>query len=578
MARGQLPIAGLFLCLPFWWRLEATPVPTPPDESTEVVEWLTRYGYLPSPDPVTGQLQTWEAVVQAIKTMQRFAGLEETGVMDERTVALMKTPRCSLPDVPETDAHPKSERRRRRRSSAGQGWTRKNISWRVRSYPPPTLLSRETVRALLFYALRVWSDPTRLDFHEVGDMGDVELQVDFVRGSHGDGFPFDGPGGAVAHAFFPSDPERAGTVHFDLDESWSFRAPESSGTDLFAVAVHEFGHALGLSHSSSRRSIMRPYYQGPVGDPLQYQLAEEDKKEILQLYGEREHLAGAEPSGATLQPALPDRPKVLPSLRGDAPDRCTSNFDAVSQIRGETFFFKGRYFWRLTHSGHLTSFQPAQIHRFWRGLPVGLDSVDAVYERATDHKIVFFKGAQYWLFRDISLEEGFPRPLSDFGLPSGAAVEGAFSSPLDGKTYLLQGTKVWRFDEEKGKLDAEYPTEANHWKELPSGDIDDLMSDKDGSTYVFRGRQYWKFRGHEPHPEPGYPHVTAVDWLDCPDSSSSTPQSFLKDTPRIYQEHGREPNFDGCSCQARGAGNKLTLRLFWNVLFIALGFWVACFY
>ena len=40
----------------------------------------------------------------------------------------------------------------------------------------------------------------------------------------------------------------------------------------------------------------------------------------------------------------------------------------------------------------MVSLQPAQMHRFWRGLPLHLDSVDAVYERTSDHKIVFFKG------------------------------------------------------------------------------------------------------------------------------------------------------------------------------------------
>lgn len=40
------------------------------------------------------------------------------------------------------------------------------------------------------------------------------------------------------------------------------------------------------------------------------------------------------------------------------------------------------------------SLQPAQVHRFWRGLPLHLDGVDAVYERASDHKIIFFKGGR----------------------------------------------------------------------------------------------------------------------------------------------------------------------------------------
>ncbi len=35
---------------------------------------------------------------------------------------------------------------------------------------------------------------------------------------------------------------------------------------------------------------------------------------------------------------------------------------------------------------------PVQLNRFWYGLPSFLDSVDAVYERPGDGRIVFFKG------------------------------------------------------------------------------------------------------------------------------------------------------------------------------------------
>ena len=38
---------------------------------------------------------------------------------------------------------------------------------------------------------------------------------------------------------------------------------------------------------------------------------------------------------------------------------------------------------------------PVKISEFWTGFPANLDSIDAVYERAEDGKIVFFRGEPF---------------------------------------------------------------------------------------------------------------------------------------------------------------------------------------
>ena len=61
------------------------------------------------------------------------------------------------------------------------------------------------------------------------------------------GYPFDGAGGAVGHAFFPSDPAWSGGVPLDAEEEWVFRQSggmmmHSSSSDIISTLD---SHALG---------------------------------------------------------------------------------------------------------------------------------------------------------------------------------------------------------------------------------------------------------------------------------------------------------------------------------------------
>ncbi|XP_015414017.1 PREDICTED: matrix metalloproteinase-25 [Myotis davidii] len=407
------------------------------------LDWLTRYGYLPPPDPAQAQLRSSEKLRDAIKVMQRFAGLPETGLLDPMTMATMHKPRCSLPDV--LGVAELVRRRRRRYALSGTIWKKRTLTWRVLSFPRSSALSQETVRTLMHHALAAWGIESGLKFREVRSQGppEADILIDFVRAYHQDSYPFDGQGGTLAHAFFPGEHSISGDTHFDDEEIWTFGSKDGEGTDLFAVAVHEFGHALGLGHSSAPDSIMRPFYQGPVGEPTKYRLSQDDREGLQQLYGKGPKTPYDEPTMKPLAPPPPPpaQPPGSPSL--PVPDRCDGNFDAIANIRGETFFFKGPWFWRLQPSGQLVSPRPARLHRFWEGLPPQVNVIQAAYTRHRDGRILLFSGPQFWVFRDRQLEGG-ARPLAELGLPAGEEVDAAFSWPLNGKTYLVRATRYPR--------------------------------------------------------------------------------------------------------------------------------------
>ncbi|XP_045924853.1 matrix metalloproteinase-17 [Micropterus dolomieu] len=534
-----------------------------PDQYSKAVDWLSRYGYLPVPDPRTSKLQTKEGIEKAIRVMQRFGGVKETGVLDDETIKLMSMPRCSLPDIVGSEDMLRRRKRRRRRKRyalSGLKWHKTDLTWSVHSYPSPSLspgLTDHVVDDILTRAFKAWSDVAPLNFHQLHSsdnrwpIAEGDIRVSFTSSYHDDGYPFDGQGGTLAHAFFPGTDEVAGDTHFDDDELWS-HGGDTSKTDLFTVAVHEFGHALGLSHSSSDPSIMRPYYQGPVTDFVNFQLDMDDRLAIQQIYGVKDSRSpgGVDPD----LPRLPGPPPPRPTQASDPSflERCKGGFDAVANIRGEVFFFKGAHFWRTKRDGSLVSLNPAKINNFWIGLPPGTNKIDAAYERKSDSKIVFFIGSQYWVFKDTEAMSGYPRPLSEWGMRTKSGVlldrvEAAFIWAHNGKTYVFSGGEFWRFDESfkaeqvTRQLEQGYPRNSSLWAGVPSH-MDDIISWGEGDAYFFKDNLYWVLKNGGLNQDVVTPKSIAVDWLRCP----APPVTFTPANPQIPKE---------CHCDIRGSSS-----------------------
>ena len=89
------------------------------------------------------------------------------------------------------------------------------------------------------------------------------IRFRFVNGDHGDRFPFDFQTAKVAHVVSSKSDRQAPEVHFNQQQfpAGSQVAPKIAAPDIYAVALHEIGHALGLSHSDDPKSIMYPVYQ-----------------------------------------------------------------------------------------------------------------------------------------------------------------------------------------------------------------------------------------------------------------------------------------------------------------------------
>ncbi|KAM4726776.1 LOW QUALITY PROTEIN: collagenase 3-like [Anableps anableps] len=393
------------------------------------------------------------STAKKLMEMQKFLGLQITGKLDTDTLAMMKKPCCGVPDVEIAQFSTFGNNRK---------WEKNDLTYRIENYTPD--MSAAEVDDSIEKALQVWARVTPLRFTRIYS-GIADIMISFGCSAHGDYYPFDGPDG------FPPSSDIGGDAHFDDDETFTFHS--NTGYVLFMVAAHEFGHSLGLSHSSDPGALMYLVYS--YQNPYTFVLPQDDVSVMI-------HVLFC-PYCRNEDP-IPPGPTAPPT-----PDACDSTLvlDAVATLRGEILFFKNSFFWRI----HPQSYTPQQtlIANLWPDAPV---SVDAAHEIQKSDKVFVFKGRKVWAFSGYDLVRDYPKSISSFGLPKNIKkVDAALYHPETGKTLFFVGRKYYSYDETK-TMDTGFPKRVDETFSGMTSRVTAAFQYR-GFTYLYSGPDMYEF-------------------------------------------------------------------------------------
>ena len=377
-----------------------------------------------------------------IMDYQRFMGINESGTLDSETMKMMNMPRCGVKDNLNSNTKHKyrmnSGKRYRRYALQGSVWQSKNLTWKVVKFSNRAELRGKDrdIERIMDYALNVrflsiifykefvvhqqeWAQNSALTFTKENTGRKASIEIGFKERDHNDGNPFDGPGRTLAHAFFP---QFGGKTHFDDSEKWTIDG--QYGVDLLSVAVHEFGHALGLGHSDNKDSLMYPTYAGK-----RTKLKRDDINGIEMLYGKRQRRDTT---------YLDDKERNIPRVRSSAPDLCTDfRIDAADcNEKDECFFFRDQYIWRINDDTGVHKGYPKLISQIFPGFP---GKVDSVFTEENSGRTYLFKKDRVWVYK-----EPMTRPLrADDSIQN--LIRGLQTTHLDASTRWGHNGKVYLF-------------------------------------------------------------------------------------------------------------------------------------
>ncbi|XP_011859313.1 PREDICTED: stromelysin-2-like, partial [Vollenhovia emeryi] len=372
------------------------------NENNEVaIQYLQKYGFLNEKMDTFATSEDQLVLRHAINLFQEYYRLPGTGKVDNATLSLMSKPRCGLRDIlnfGESKVIPK--------------WSKRHLTWNFHLTNRALL---DTTQA----AFDLWQKHSSLTFERAVENPNILISLRdghhmFLDRRNGElcSSVLDGPGGTLAHAFYPNGASNfTSEVHVDRMEQWHIYLD------------------MGLDHSHDTTSIM---YSFIPDSTFPVTLNTEGIINIQNLYGATD--TDVLPK-TTPRPPPPPPPQPTPSV---PPDLCA--LKRVDMI----LLLEQRIIYKLNYPDFtLVPTWPRTLKDF--GIPMDA-KIDAAVNTNKGKSYVIYNRYIVGEIDDCSdsisrfhtIESTFP------GIPNG--VTSVFRY-LDGNLYFTTRRQFYKFNE-----------------------------------------------------------------------------------------------------------------------------------